>query len=164
MTKGAVYFHFPTKETLALAIVDAHYATWPAVLKQAQHQSSSPLEAVFEATNLAAQAFRDDPIVRAGARLQVEYSLIDTALPVPYVGWIQALTVLLERAQSHGQLRQGIEPASAAAVIVSSFFGAQHISTRLHNSVDLVERWNEARDLIHYSLTPPELRSDKPQR
>ena len=33
VTKGAVYFHFPSKEALAVAIVEEQFAQWPAMVE-----------------------------------------------------------------------------------------------------------------------------------
>ncbi|MCF2436662.1 TetR/AcrR family transcriptional regulator [Streptomyces thinghirensis] len=42
MTKGAVYFHYPTKEALAVAIVEEHYARWPKVLDEVTAEGFGP--------------------------------------------------------------------------------------------------------------------------
>ena len=39
-----------------------------------------------------ARAFRDDIVVRAGARLWTERSLIAAPFPPPFIGWIDAIT------------------------------------------------------------------------
>ncbi|WP_371493592.1 TetR/AcrR family transcriptional regulator [Kitasatospora sp. NBC_00374] len=148
VTKGAVYFHFVNKEALAIAVVEEHYARWPALLNELQAEDLSPLDTAVEMLNRAALAFRDDIVVQAGARLQIERSLIDAPLPTPYQGWTDLLSDLLTKARDEGQLRPGVDPHAAARVLVSGFFGAQHISETLHHRADLLDRWNEMRDLL----------------
>ncbi|MFF6808234.1 ScbR family autoregulator-binding transcription factor [Streptomyces sp. NPDC012616] len=152
MTKGAVYFHYPTKEALTIAVVEAHYHRWPALLEAAQAKGLGPLDTVCDLLDRTAQAFQDDVVVQGGARLQMEQPLPDGLLPQPYVGWISLLTELLAEAAEAGELREGVSPAAAAHTLVSAFFGTQHISARLTRRADLVQRWSDSRDLIFAAL------------
>lgn len=152
MTKGAVYFHYPTKEALTVAVVEAHYDRWPALLEAVQNEGLGPLDTVVELLDRTAQAFQGDVVVQGAARLQMEQPLPDGVLPQPYVGWIGLLEQLLAEAEEAGELRAGVSPAMAARTLVSAFFGSQHISARLSRRADLVQRWGEARDLIFAAM------------
>ncbi|WP_328563564.1 ScbR family autoregulator-binding transcription factor [Streptomyces coelicoflavus] len=152
MTKGAVYHHFPSKEVLAIAVVEEHYARWPALLARTRTKGLPPFDTVMDLLDGVAVAFHRDPVVQAGARLQLERSLIGTPLPAPYVGWTQLITELLVDARAAGELRAGTTPEEAARLIVASFFGMQHISDVLHGRDDLAERWAEVRRMILTAL------------
>jgi len=148
VTKGAVYFHFPDKETLANAVVEKHYDRRSEVLEELLGERLSPLDTVVALLDRMAVAFRDDPVVQGGARLQNERIFIQANLPEPFVGWTDLLASLLEDAVKAGQLRRGEEPAAVARSFVAAFFGVQHISDRLHQRADLAERWAETRNLL----------------
>jgi AcrR family transcriptional regulator len=152
MTKGAVYFHYPTKEALAVAVVEEHYARWPHLLEEVSAEGFGPLDTVVQLLARAACAFRDDSIVQAGARLQIERPQIDAELPTPYVDWTELLTSLLLAAREAGELRQGVVPGAAARSLVAAFFGAQHISDVLHDRTDVIERWAEVSELLFHSI------------
>ncbi|MEU4926552.1 ScbR family autoregulator-binding transcription factor [Streptomyces yokosukanensis] len=152
MTKGAVYFHFPNKEILAIAVVEAHYSRWPELLEGILAEGHPPLDTVVRVLDGAAQAFATDIVVQAGARLQLERSLIDAELPQPYVGWTQLLAHLLTSAREAGELREGVDPEAAARALVSGFFGVQHVSDTLTGRADLLQRWPEFRDLAMASI------------
>jgi AcrR family transcriptional regulator len=152
MTKGAVYFHFPSKESLAIAVVEEHYARWPVAMEEIRSQGFSPLETVEEMLNRAARAFRDEPVMQAGARLQNERAFIDAELPLPYVDWTHLLQSLLQDAREAGQLRAGVEPEASARALVAAFFGMQHISDNLHQRTDIMERWSEMRELMFFAI------------
>jgi AcrR family transcriptional regulator len=152
MTKGAVYFHFPSKESLAVAVVEEHYARWPAAMEEIRAQGFAPLETAEEMLTRAAQAFRDDPIMQAGARLQNERAFIDAELPLPYLDWTHLLQALLIDARKAGQLRAGVDPGAAARALVAAFFGMQHISDNLHQRTDIMERWQEMRELMFFAI------------
>ncbi len=148
MTKGAVYFHYPTKEALAVAVVEQHYARWPLLLTEVTAEGHGPLETAVRVLAGAATAFRDDIVVRAGARLQIERPQIGAELPTPYVDWTELLASLLAGAEAAGELRAGVSPQAAARSLVAAFFGTQHISDVLHERADLVERWSETAELL----------------
>ncbi|PKW05239.1 transcriptional regulator, TetR family [Streptomyces sp. 1222.5] len=152
MTKGAVYFHYPTKEALALAIVDEHYARWPKILDEVIKEGLGPVDAAARMLERAAVAFQDDVIVQAGARLQLERPQIEAELPTPYVDWISLLESLLVSAQEAGELRPGVEPGPAARSLVSAFFGSQHVSDVLSGRADVVRRWRDLSDLLFRAI------------
>ncbi|MDH6129521.1 ScbR family autoregulator-binding transcription factor [Kitasatospora sp. GP82] len=153
LTKGAVYFHFPSKELLATAVVEALYERWPVMLADVQQEELGPLGTAREMLDRTAVAFRDDPIVQAGARLQIERDLIEAELPPPYSDWTALLTGLLEEARAAGELREGVDPGAAARTLVAGFFGMQHISDNLHRRADIMERWAEVRSLLFFAIT-----------
>jgi AcrR family transcriptional regulator len=152
MTKGAVYFHYPSKEALAVAVVEEHYARWPALLEEVLTEGYGPLETAERLLMRTAEAFRDDIVVQAGARLQIERPHIDVELPTPYVDWTQLLASLLVAARDEGQVREGVSPEAAARSLVSAFFGAQHISDVLSRRADVVERWTETSELLFHAI------------
>ncbi|WP_435284413.1 ScbR family autoregulator-binding transcription factor [Streptomyces koelreuteriae] len=152
MTKGAVYFHYPSKEALAVAVVEEHYARWPALLEEVLAEGFGPLKTAEEMLARTAVAFRDEIVVQAGARLQIERPHIDAELPTPYVDWTELLTSLLVAAREAGEVRAGVSPEAAARALVSAFFGAQHISDVLRGRADVVERWAESSELLFHAV------------
>ncbi|WP_217165395.1 ScbR family autoregulator-binding transcription factor [Streptomyces sp. AC512_CC834] len=148
MTKGAVYFHYPNKEALAVAVVEYLYAKWPLLLEEIREEGLTSLDTAAVMLDRAALAFRDDVVVQAGARLQLERPHIEAELPTPYVDWTSLLTELLSAARDEGQIKADIDPAGAARALVAGFFGMQHISDVLQRRADIVDRWQEVRDLL----------------
>jgi AcrR family transcriptional regulator len=152
MTKGAVYFHFRNKEDIALEVVRQHYAGWPDIIAEAKSEGLPPLETIKVLVNRVAREFRDNIVVKAGARLQAERNLIGASLPRPYVGWTQILTEMFTDAEEAGQLRAGVSPAAAARTLVSAFHGVQHVSDILTGRTDLIDRWTELRELLFFAI------------
>ncbi|MFF7989522.1 ScbR family autoregulator-binding transcription factor [Kitasatospora xanthocidica] len=152
MTKGAVYFHFPNKQALAVAVVEELYSRWPVTLEAVRGKGLSPLDTVIEMFNAATTAFLEDPIMQAGTRLQNERAAIDVELPLPYVDWTNLISMLLREAAAQGQLAEHVDPDVAARVAVAAFFGAQHISDNLYARADFAERWREVRDTLFPAL------------
>ncbi|MEV5433884.1 ScbR family autoregulator-binding transcription factor [Streptomyces sp. NPDC052701] len=154
MTKGAVYFHFRNKEAMAVAVVENDHRFWPDLLAEVRAEGLDARETVLRFLDRAAEAFRSDPVVQAATRLRSERSLIGTALPEPYVGWIELLTGLFEEAGRAGRLKEGLTPRAAAHVVVASFHGVQHVSDVLHRRTDLMDRWQELRDITLEAILP----------
>lgn len=152
MTKGAVYFHFRDKKDIAAEIVRELYNRWRVRLDEAQAMGLPPMETVQALLNNAANKFFEDDIVKAGARIQAERSLSDTTLPEPYVEWIATISTLLAKASGAGQLRDGMDPESAAYMLVSAFFGLQHVCDVLNQRADLPRRWAEMSGLLFASI------------
>ncbi|MFJ6214721.1 ScbR family autoregulator-binding transcription factor [Streptomyces sp. NPDC092296] len=144
-TSGAIYFHYTSKENLALAVVREHFATWPVLVDRHATGDGSALERLVRLSFAVAEAFRDDVVVRAGARLWAERKAIDAPLPAPFVGWIDTVTELLRQARATGELAAHVDPAPAAHSVVCAFFGLHTVSDaldgRLRITDDLAWLW-----------------------
>ncbi|WP_069816592.1 ScbR family autoregulator-binding transcription factor [Streptomyces sp. TP-A0874] len=139
-TSGAIYFHYGNKEKLALAVVHEHLATWPSLIARYASPDQPALEGVVRLSFAVAATFRDDVIVRAGARLWAEQKAIDATLPVPFLGWIRTMTSLLSRARAEGDLAPHVDPAAAAHSVVCAFFGLHTIADALDGRQMIEER------------------------
>lgn len=143
VTKGAVYFHFPSKEALAVAIVEEQFAQWPPLVAAIIEHSPDALTSVVALTYEVGSRFRDDVLTTAGVRLSFERELVNAAMPTPFVGWVGILQELFSRARREGTLRPGLQAAATARALVGSFFGIQHVSEILTNRTDLETRLDE---------------------
>ena len=148
LTKGALYFHFSNKESLAVEIVTTYAARWEPLIEEVKRLELSPMRTLVEILDRTAEAFRTEVPIQAAARLQIERSLINADVPAPYVGWINAMTALTRQAKEAGELREGLEPEAAANVIVAAFFGMQHVSDVRTGRADQRERYTELRDVL----------------
>ncbi|MEU9578487.1 MULTISPECIES: ScbR family autoregulator-binding transcription factor [Streptomyces] len=147
MTKGAVYFHFPNKEALAVAVLEEFYRRMQRTVNGAlEHGDPASLSTFVDVLRRLARAFREDVFIHAGARLQIERPYIKAELPVPYVETLNVLTDLLDRCRKAGHLPADTDPEAMARTLGAAVFGAQHISWVLNDREDLVERVEEIID------------------
>lgn len=137
--------------------MEAHFATWPDLIARHRQSGVSALERLVALSFTVARAFRDDVVVRAGSRLWMERKAIDAPLPTPFVGWIDAVTALLEEARADGSLRADVCARSAAHGIVCAFFGLHTVSDALDRREHIEERLH---DLWLLLLTGLRLDSD----
>ncbi|GFE27355.1 TetR family transcriptional regulator [Streptomyces nigrescens] len=147
-TSGAIYFHYASKEKLALAIVEEHFATWPHLISRYRQPGLPALEKLVGLSFEVARAFRDDIVVRAGARLWAERKAINAQLPAPFLGWIEAVTQLLEEAARNGELAADVPPAATAHGIVCSFFGLHTVSDALEGRRHIEEHLHDLWTLL----------------
>lgn len=146
LTSGAVYFHYANKQSLARAVIEEHFASWPALIRRAAHSPAGcVLDRIVNLSYEVAAAFRDDIVVRAGGRLWLERRTINVALPPPFSGWIETLTGLLDAARADGSVAAHVDPRAAAGVLVCAFFGTHTVSDALderqHIERHLTDLW-----------------------
>jgi AcrR family transcriptional regulator len=153
LTKGALYWHFSSKEEIALSVVRQTFEEWPTLVEAALAQHDDALEALIALSDSMADQFLHDPVLQATKRLMAE--LPETALaqlPRPYVGWEQTVTALVRRGQSAGRINPDLVPEVVARVLVAAFFGMQQISLELSGRRDLRTRLDEFWQLIRPAL------------
>ncbi|MEV0189109.1 ScbR family autoregulator-binding transcription factor [Kitasatospora purpeofusca] len=151
VTKGALYFHFPSKEELALAVIEgqgAWLATW-------QPASDSPMQTVIDLGHAFAHSLLDDPLLRGSIRLTIEHGTFTQPQIGAYQGWTDAARELLERARDAGELRPGVRPAAAAGVITGAVTGIQLSSQVLTDRKDLLQRMADLWALLLPGLVEP---------
>ncbi|MGK4581610.1 ScbR family autoregulator-binding transcription factor [Kitasatospora sp. HPMI-4] len=145
VTKGAVYFHFPSKEAVANAVGDEFYSRWLRLADELRALDAGPLEALAEFLLRSAAMFRNDLVIKAGARLQIERTFVGLDLPRPFVGNMELIQRFLVEAQKCGELSAEADIEAMTRVLISASFGAQHICWVLNDRAEL-DAW--VRDIL----------------
>lgn len=140
MTKGAVYFHYENKDALALAVTQAFDRRMARLARTVEDLALPPVCSVAELLLRSAAALREETVIQAGARLQLERRLIGVPLPVPFAAYTELITTWLAQERAERAARDASSPETLATVLVSAFFGAQHISWVLSDRDDLMDR------------------------
>lgn len=156
LTKGAVYFHFESKEALALAVIDAQHERAIALGGELLHSDQPGLYVLVRMAVELAKQLRSDPVSRAGIRLTMESSNLSAPVVTPYEDWIGACDVLLRRAILDGDVRPDVDVAAAARFISPAFTGVQIVSDVLTGRADLMQRIVEMWSFVLPSLVVPE--------
>ena len=155
VTKGAMYFHFDSKESLARAIV-AEQSNW-----RTEHvdPSGCPFQRVIDLSYRFAHALVNDPLVRASIRLTLERATFSQAhdMPNPYDGWTVGLGEILGESAGCDELT--IDPGVAANVIVSAITGVQLMSESRTGRIDILDRLRELWEVLAPAMvTEPTLK------
>ncbi|QDQ96861.1 ScbR family autoregulator-binding transcription factor [Tomitella fengzijianii] len=157
-TKGALYFHFKTKEALAREVIVEQERQSHAAVEAIEESGSAALEQIVMVCHEMARQILEDPIVRAGVRITLELSITDGPHH-PYETWIAGCARLAARAIDEGDLREDVDAGALAHFIVSAFAGVQLFSQFETRRTDLSRRVDEMLQVLLTGLVPPRRRA-----
>ena len=128
LTKGAMYFHFPSKQALALAIVDDLNEMSRAAVAELLARQMSGLESLIDLFNLLAIQDSQSEVARAGVRL-IETLDNTTILPTTvWQSWIEFVTSLVQKAVTEGDVVGDRNPEDIGKLLVALWVGIRRIS------------------------------------
>ncbi|MFJ8106386.1 ScbR family autoregulator-binding transcription factor [Streptomyces sp. NPDC096132] len=135
VTKGALYFHFPSKESLAQAVLNEQvpFGTVP--------PQPCKLQEIVDMTFVVGQRLLSNALLRGSVRLAVDQetpSGIDHG--EPFRQWAEHLGTLLELARERGELLPTVKPRETVELLVGTFTGIQLMSRALTDRADLADR------------------------
>ncbi|MGW8554390.1 ScbR family autoregulator-binding transcription factor [Streptomyces tubercidicus] len=134
MTKGALYFHFASKEQLALAVLEEQ------VLDIAVEPQKIKLQEFVDSGQVLAFRLRSDPIQRGAARLAVEQGSNHLDRKQSMLSWTRFVVGMLNEARDRGEILDSIVVQETAELFVGAFAGLQMMSQALTNRADLSRR------------------------
>jgi AcrR family transcriptional regulator len=147
-TKGALYFHFASKEALARAVIAEMVQGWKDLRGQISGRGLDPLSALLALVDVVIARLIDDPITRGGTRLLNDLPMRDQDVRGHYGSGERDALVLLEQAAQAGLLREGIAPALVARQIVALIAGHRQICDAVEDRHHLRQRVDEAWTLL----------------
>jgi len=128
LTKGAMYFHFSSKQALAVAIIDDLTEMTRAAAVELLERKMSGLETLIDLVFLLAVQDTQHDVARAGARL---LETLDNPTPLPLALWqsrMEFVTTLVQRAVTEGDVIDLHEPEDIAKMLVALWEGVRRIS------------------------------------
>ncbi|MEV6175433.1 ScbR family autoregulator-binding transcription factor [Streptomyces sp. NPDC051954] len=134
VTKGALYFHFPSKEHLAQGVLAGQDQQAPIPDRACKVQQ------IVDTVVLHAYRLQSDAMVRAGVRLSLDQLAQGLDRSGPFSRWTEVIVELLEKAQAQGELLPHVVPAETAEVLVGTFAGVQSMSEAVSGYQDLPQR------------------------
>lgn len=155
VTKGALYFHFKSKEEIARAVVEQQHELSVTPSRAWLTDGGSGLEAVIRATQLMAVQLMTNVVVRAGIRLTLEQGTFGALQTDPYIDWVEVIEQLLQRAIDEGDVRTQVGTEELARFVCGAFTGIQMLSEVFTRRQDLRRRVEEMWAIVLPSLAPP---------
>ncbi|MFH0516092.1 ScbR family autoregulator-binding transcription factor [Streptomyces sp. M41] len=135
VTKGALYFHFPSKESLAQAVLDEQLSLG------AVPPQPCKLQELVDITFVFGQRLLGNSLLKGSVRLAVDQSAppgVDHA--GPFRQWADHLAGLFEQAREQGELLPTVRIRETVELLVGAFAGVQLMSRALTGREDLAER------------------------
>jgi AcrR family transcriptional regulator len=146
-TKGALYFHFASKDALARAVVAEMVQRWQDLRSQVSN-GLDPLTTLLVLVDEVISHLLDDPIARGGTRLLNDLPVTEEQARAHYGFGEQEVLDLLTQAAHTGLLREGIDPAVAARQIVAIVAGHRQICDALGQRHHLRPQVEQALNLL----------------
>ncbi|WP_430330826.1 ScbR family autoregulator-binding transcription factor [Rhodococcus sp. ACT016] len=157
ITKGALYFHFKSKDDLASVVIEEQHAISMTAVQAIADSGAPALEQLVMFCYEMGRQIVEDPVVRAGIRLTLEMSA-EGSPEKPYAEWIDSCERVAHAAVEEGDVLDTIDPAELGRFIVSSFTGLQLVSNVLTGRQDLYERIDQMLKLLLPGIVPPRRR------
>lgn len=154
MTKGTVYFHFPTKALLAQAVTANWSVMWEEEIAASRARGLS-LDELESLMTRIAERFQSDALIRATIRLVRERELIEEELPRPFDLWLEVTKEALQASRASGVLRDDINVDAAAWQILANLVGIQLLIDDLNDGTSIADRVREMWAVHRVTLANP---------
>ena len=128
LTKGAMYFHFASKQALAVAIIDDLTEMSRATVTELLTRRMSGLETVIDLVYLQAVQNTQNEVARAGTRLLETVDNTTDLSTTVWQSWIETVTTLIQKAVTDGDVVDHIDPEDIAKMLVALWVGTRRIS------------------------------------
>jgi AcrR family transcriptional regulator len=151
MTKGALYHHFDSKESLASAIIEEGSETILVAFRNVCGSSSPALENMIHGTFTIANVLSTDKTARAAEQLTAALTGFNEAAMRFCANMVELMAAQAQRAAAEGDVRQDLDPVVISESIVGAMFGTR----LLYNA--MAAKGVAGRDAdagVHGGLTP----------
>jgi len=128
MTKGALYHHFDSKESLASAIIEEGSDTLLGAFRNVCGASSPALENMIHGTFTIANLVRADKVARAAEQLTCALSGFNDTAARFCAGLMELMSAEAQRATAEGDLRSDLDPEMLGESIVGAMLGTRLLS------------------------------------
>jgi len=148
MTKGALYYHFDSKESLAAAIIEDGGAAVLDAFGEIDHSAAPALETMIHGSFVVAELMLADSA--AGTAMQLGRALagFNHAANRAYDGWLSVMAAAARRAKAEGDLRGDLDADAVAECVTSAILGAELLSTAASDGDDLMRRLTTAWEIL----------------
>ena len=159
VTKGGFYFHFPSKEALALAALRQKQERWTGLVMAAVMREARAVDQLRAMVEALCDLHEQDPACRAISRLSAElgdeHPELRPQLGAQLTAWMDMVAAVIRRGQDQGDIRPDVEPDIAAEIAVESFIGVETVSEALTGRADLRRRALDLLDLLFQAIRQP---------
>jgi len=159
VTKGALYYHFDSKEALGYAVVDEVIApdlhgTWLDPLQTPKDPIDALIGVVQRISVRPADVRGGCPLNNLAQEMSPLHAGFRKRLAIVFDAWREAIASVLREGQAHGSVRHDVEPANAAGLLIAMVEG---YSSLAKNAQDPKVMKAGIRNIVTWlrSLRPP---------
>ena len=158
-TKGGFYFHFPSKEALAVAVVDYLRERWLTSTMQGADGGIRGIDRLRAMAQASTDAYHQMPGYRAIGKLCFHLLSarpdLGPELRATFGAWIDMTESAFRQAQAEGDILGDLDARGLAEVTIAAFTGMQEISELMSGGVDLDRRVDTYVSLLMQLLGVP---------
>jgi AcrR family transcriptional regulator len=148
MTKGAFYYHFSTKESVASAIIEHSNGRLLNAVRDVLESPAPALESIIHGAFALASLNSSDIAVRTGAQLIREVGEFSGAAARSYEGWLEILIARARRASAEGDVRGNLDPDAVGESILYATLGAWVVSSATAAGDDVIRRLSRTWEVL----------------
>ncbi|WP_295839645.1 TetR family transcriptional regulator [uncultured Microbacterium sp.] len=137
-TRGAVHYHFATKDSMARELIAQKHEIWPDIVVDVNSVGLTGIDAMKEMMRRAALVLRDDVRARAAMRITPEVHG-GTPGSSAYEVWHSFVRGFLGQGIADGTVRRDLDVREAAIVVVQAAIGV-YIVARETGSMQSLEK------------------------
>ncbi|HZQ32395.1 MAG TPA: ScbR family autoregulator-binding transcription factor [Mycobacterium sp.] len=148
VTKGALYYHFDSKESLARAIIADGGAALGDAFAGISSTPAPALENMIHGVFVVASLVRTDKLAATAVHLSRALGEFTEAAAGAYGLWVQTLAAQAIQAQQQGDVRDDVDTAAIAEVILAALLGVELMSHAASGGTDLIPRLTRAWEVL----------------
>ena len=123
VTKGAMYFHFRSKQALALAIIEDNASMHRATVNELLARRLSGLETLVDILYATAAREIGDDLARAGMHLLESVDRTEGIQANLFREWINAFATVIRRAITEGDVSEQRDPEDVSRLLIALYVG-----------------------------------------
>jgi AcrR family transcriptional regulator len=131
LTKGAFYFHFASKEQLALAVLEEKQRQWLELVGQRVLDKPAAIDQLRALGPALIKLHREDPGAYSAPRLSRDLARMPELAGIVRVqmrGWIDLVADIISRAKRDGDLPSQLDATALATILVAATDGLKDLS------------------------------------
>jgi AcrR family transcriptional regulator len=144
MTKGALYYHFDSKESLATAIIEEGSTRLAEAFRNISSSSAPALEGMIHGVFVVADLMLTDQIARSGTQLLRAFGEFNDVAERTYSGWTAEMTGRTRQAIDEGDIRAELDPQAIGETIVGAMLGVELLASAITAGADVLQRVTRA--------------------
>jgi AcrR family transcriptional regulator len=156
LTKGALYYHFDSKEAVATAIIEEGVDAVIGAFRSAGRPGSPAMESIVHGFFVVADVMNADSVAQAAGRLLRTFGGFNPAAKATYGILENELSERVASAVEEGDLRSDIDAEKIVATITSAMLGAELMSSALADGRDLRHRFALNLEILLPAVVPEE--------
>lgn len=144
VTKGALYHHFDSMESLVRAIIESGFTTVLSTFRSMCQPTSPALEGMIHGIFAVADVLGEDKLARTSVQLAFALSEADDTAAAICTGLRAEVTAQTTRAITEGDLRDDLDADQVGESIIAAMLGAWLMSRSVGGAADRLTRLWEA--------------------